>query len=109
MTEESIEGVKLGQADFKNRFLYSAAIVKRAKQLREGIRPLVDYDQSQDIKPIEIAIKEIESGEIGVILKDQIKEQEEFLVEMEQVMEAELEAKELEESSEKDKGKKVRS
>ena len=108
MTEKNIQGERLNSEDFKNRFLYSSAIVKRAKQLREGIRPLVDYDQSHEIKPIEVAMKEIESGEIGVILKDQIKEEDEFMEEMEQVMEAELESKKADESKDKDKTKKIK-
>lgn len=107
MTDEKKAGQEVSKEELSNRFLYSAAIVKRAKQLREGVRPLVDYDKSQDMRPIEIAIQEIEAEKVGVLIRDEVKVDEEFMEEMEQVMEAELDAQD--ESDDSDKGKKSKS
>lgn len=98
MTEEKNTDKKLTKDELKNRFLYNTAIVKRAKQLREGIRPLVEFDSPAELHPIECAIKEIESGKIGVVLRDESRKEEEFMEEMEQIIDAEIESRDNETS-----------
>lgn len=51
-----------------NRFLLTLAIAKRARQIKDGAEPLVDFDDNYS--PITIAMKEIEQGKIKAFLED---------------------------------------
>jgi len=48
-----------------NRFLLSVAVAKRARQLKEGYRPLIEITE-ENPNPILIALKEIELGKLDI-------------------------------------------
>ena len=66
-----------------NRFLLSIAVSKRARQLKEGYRPLIEVTE-ENPNPVIIALKEIELGLLNVVVKDRHNAEEEYLERMEQ-------------------------
>lgn len=95
---------------FDNRFQLSMALAKRAKQLSEGMKPLIDHNSDNDILPIETALQEFMEDKVHIELKEGSTEEEEMLEEMDQILEAEIKEKEEEEEKnqkdkKKDKGK----
>ncbi|NDD66761.1 DNA-directed RNA polymerase subunit omega [bacterium] len=48
-----------------NRFLLSVAVAKRARQLKEGYRPLIEINE-ENPNPILVALKEIELGKLDI-------------------------------------------
>lgn len=74
-----------------NRFLLSVAVAKRAKQLKDGVKPLVPYNKQAEILPIETALEEISLDKIHIIIKEKKDAQDELLEEMDQLLEAEME------------------
>ncbi len=65
-----------------NRFLLSVAVAKRARQLKEGARPLVEVADLENLLPIDVALEEIAQGKINVSLKDKVDEDQELIEEM---------------------------
>jgi len=45
-----------------DRYILSVAVGQRADELSKGAKPLLDNDQTKDMKYTDIAIKEIASG-----------------------------------------------
>jgi DNA-directed RNA polymerase omega subunit len=86
-----------------NRFLLSVAVSKRARQLREGYRPLVEVTE-ENPNPVLIALREIEQGKLNVIVKERHNAEEEYLERMEQDLELQV----AEQESEKDEKKPVK-
>ena len=54
----------------ENRFILSIAVAKRATQLKEGIRPLVEYDPERPYSYILIALKEIYEEKINIDIQE---------------------------------------
>ena len=79
-----------------NRFILSIAVAKRAKQLKEGIKPLVNYNPDEPYSYILIALKEISEGKINVDIIEKEDEDTNKLNELDQFLEQEI-AKEKEE------------
>ena len=86
-----------------NRFLLSVAVSKRARQLREGYRPLVEVTE-ENPNPVLIALREIEQGKLNVIVKETHNAEEEYLERMEQDIELQV----AEQDFEKDEKKPVK-
>lgn len=57
-----------------NKFLLSVAVAKRARQLKEGAKPLVDIEKDELLLPIIKALEEIEENKISVNLKERTDE-----------------------------------
>ena len=74
----------------ENRFVLSIGVAKRAKQLKEGIKPLVEIDQERPFNEILIALKEIETGKINVELTEKSESHIDELEEMDHFLEEEL-------------------
>ena len=78
-----------------NRFLLSVAVAKRARQLREGYRPLIEVTE-ENPNPILIALKEIELGKLELNHSVQLDSDSELLQRME--MDLDYEVSQLEET-----------
>ena len=76
---------------FTNRFLLAVAVAKRAKQLKDGVKPLIPYNKEEDVMPVETALEEIEGSKVQIIIKEKKEAQDELLEEMDQLLEAEME------------------
>ena len=75
----------------ENRFLMAVAIAKRAKQLKEGVRPLVPFNREEDLLPIEVALREVGTGKVQIVVKDKQEIRHDFLDEMDQLLDSEIE------------------
>tara|TARA_B100000700_G_scaffold314920_1_gene402185 strand:+ start:203 stop:592 length:390 start_codon:yes stop_codon:yes gene_type:complete len=53
-----------------NRFLLTVGVSKRAKQLKDGAKPLIEYDPEQPLDFVAIALKEINQGLVKVELEE---------------------------------------
>jgi len=80
-----------------NRFLICAAVSKRARQLEEGAKPLVDIDNTRPFNAIAIAIKEIVLGEVTFELSEQTDADMELLEGLDESLDLELEEQAKEE------------
>ena len=56
-----------------NRFLLTAAASKRARQLIDGARPLIDATLEHNL-PLDIALLEIQMGKIHISIEDSYEE-----------------------------------
>lgn len=81
-----------------NRFLLSVAVAKRARQLQEGARPLIEIPEGIPMIPVITALKEIEANKIDVNAAEEQEEDIELLKKMDELLDIEL-------AKEKDKGK----
>jgi DNA-directed RNA polymerase omega subunit len=92
---QNSDGTVLGDVSkngrVSNRFLLAVAVAKRAKQLKDGVKPLVPYNREEDVLPVETALKEIEHTKVQIIIKEKKEAQDELLEEMDQLLEAEME------------------
>ncbi len=86
---------------FPNRFLLSVAAGKRAKQLKEGAKPLVEISNENRSKNVEIAIKELMDDQVKIMIKEPNTEEQDMLDEFDNLLETELELDATEEREEK--------
>jgi len=73
-----------------NRFVISIAAAKRAKQLKEGIRPLVEVDHSRPYSFILIALKEILEDKIEIEIEETEDGDNDKIDQMDRYLEEEL-------------------
>ena len=74
-----------------NRFLLSVAISKRARQLLDGEKPLVDHVPGKPFNAVSLAIKEFSEGKIDLSIKEDVDEELELLEKLDKGLEAKLE------------------
>ncbi len=86
--------------EIPNRFLLSVAVSKRARQLKEGYKPLVEITE-ENPNPILTALKEIEQGKLSVVVKENHNADEEFIEKMEQDLELHVAEQETERDDKK--------
>jgi len=107
-TEESLNFPKIDTTDLlkkiPNRFLLSVAIAKRARQISEGERPLVEIIKDKPFNPIDIAMKEFSEGLIDISEKEEVDDELELIEKLDKSLDEQLE-KEKEEEEEKKKPK----
>lgn len=65
-----------------DRFLLTLAVSKRARQLKDGTRPLIP-GVADDAPPILVALDEMYAGKIAVSVKEKRKSNEDLLEDME--------------------------
>lgn len=101
-TQSSIDFLNMTDVfkSIPNRFLLSVAVAKRARQLREGYKPLIEITE-ENPNPIIIALKEIELGKLSVVVKDRTDAEEEYLDRLEQDLDLEVVAQEPEKEEKK--------
>lgn len=80
----------------QNRFKLSVALAKRARQLQEGFKPLVDVDPETDLLPIHTAIREMKNDKIEMVEVEQIVDEDESLEKLDLALEVEIEKEEQE-------------
>ena len=97
---------KKSKPQTENRFMLSVAVVKRSKQLCEGVKPLLDKEETEGLTAIEIALKEIEAHEVKIQFIEDVETQEGMIDEMDQILDTELEEKEEKDSKKPSKDSK---
>lgn len=73
-----------------NKFVISIAAAKRAKQLKEGIKPLVEVDSTRPYSFILIALKEILEEKIEITIEDSEENSEDKIDQMDRYLQEEL-------------------
>ena len=73
-----------------NRFLLSVSISKRARQLSEGAKPLVETVPGKPFNAVAVAIKELSEGLIKVSIKEDVDDELELLEELDKGLEAKI-------------------
>ena len=86
-----------------NRFLIVSAAAKRARQIKEGSRPLIPVDMDDQLNYVAIALKEIEQGLIDITIKDNSTTEEDYISELDSTLEDALQVKEESEQKQKNK------
>jgi DNA-directed RNA polymerase subunit K/omega len=93
-----------------NRFLLSVAIAKRARQIKEGAKPFIEYDPETPFSSVYLALKEYELGFFDIDMKSASDSEDEDLLEsLEKSMEDELAVEEVELQSDEKKAKESKS
>ena len=97
--------------EFPNRFLLASAVAKRARQISEGEKPLIDFVQNKPYNPISIALKELEQGLISIAMKESIDDEIELIDKLDKNLDSKISKQEKEEKAKTtpDKSKKKRS
>jgi len=80
-----------------NRFMLSVAVAKRARQLKEGARPLIEVSDDEEPIPVLLALKEIEAGVLDVIIHEEFDEESSMIDKMDRFLEQESKKEEAEE------------
>ena len=93
------------QKKIKNRFLLSIAVSKRARQISEGAKPLIEFDDTEHFDPIKLAMREISEGLINIETRDFIDDEEELIEKLDKDLEEEIKKEEFSEESKKIKDK----
>ena len=75
-----------------NKFMLAIAVSKRAKQIKEGVKPLILVDEDSMNYPIDIALKEIELGHVKIAIKEKQTDDGQALDEMDQLLDKEIAA-----------------
>ena len=94
---------------FPNRFMLTAAVSKRARQIAEGAKPTVEFYPDEPYDPIAIALKEFLLENIKVGLKESVDNELEMIEEMDISLNIELEESEKKDTKKSDKDKKSKS
>ena len=112
MKKEEIQALKFPKVNLKllyerypNRFLLSVAVAKRARQLKEGARPFVNFVPNEPFNPIAIAMKELIEKKVDINIAEETDEYSSMLDELDANLDEQL-SNEAEEKSDKDDKKK---
>ena len=73
-----------------NKFVLSLATAKRARQIKEGSKPMVELSEQAPV-PIVLALEEIQNDKINVNLVKKIAEKDQILDEISDYLDAESE------------------
>ena len=92
-----------------NRFLLSVAISKRARQLMDGEKPLVDVVREEPFDSISVAMKELLEQKFEVVLKEEIDDEVELIEKLDKSLDEKISKEENKEDSSKIKEKKSKS
>ena len=76
----------------ENRFLLSIGVAKRARQIKEGAKPLVEHD-AESVVPVILALEEIAENKLTIIAESPIPETDSVLEEISAVVDAETKEK----------------
>ena len=87
----------------------SVSISKRARQLSEGAKPLVETVPGKPFNPVAIAIKELSAGLIKVSIKEDVDDELELLDQLDKGLEAKIKSESQEAKLDKKEKKPPRS
>ena len=104
--EEDVNLTKLLEK-YPNKFILSIAVSKRARQIQEGAKPLIEITENDLMTPVKIALKEIAAGVVEINTEIEEDEDTELLDKMDVQLEAELDIDE--EAKSKDLAKETKS
>lgn len=90
--------------EVSNKFLLTSAVARRARQLKDGAKPMVPTDR-ETMLPVMTALYEIHQNKIKVVKQEVKDETQEMLEKMDEELETELEKVNNTESSDDDKNK----
>jgi len=91
-----------------NRFLVAVAAAKRARQIKEGGRPLVEFDPNKPMNFVAIALKEILEGKIQIEMREDHSEDMDYIADLDKALEENLRDEQAKELAEKDDKKTVK-
>lgn len=99
---------------YPNRFLLSIAAAKRARQIKEGSRPRIDFVADKPMNYINIALQELIEKKYSIEIKKDDDIEQEMLDELNQSLEANIKVSEAlaekeKEEKKKDRGKRSKS
>ena len=78
--------------------MLSVAVSKRARQLSEGAKPLIDtVDTEKPFSPIQVAMKEIEKKLVTISMREEVDDEIELIEKLDKSLDEQLEKKEKEE------------
>lgn len=89
------------QKKVENKFLLAAAVARRARQLKDGAKPLINISRDE-ILPVITALQEIHQDKIQVVLQAHKGETQEMLEKMDEELETELNKDEVKAQAESD-------
>lgn len=91
---------------FNNRFLLAVGVAKRAKQLKDGVRPMIEITNWEKPRFVETAIREFREDAVATLIRDEDQDNIEMLEEMDHLLDTEMkEDAEKEEKKVKEKSK----
>lgn len=73
-----------------NHFLLAVAVAKRARQLQDGAKPLMKITGDDGVIPVIAALQEIGAEKFKVFIKEEEEGEQEFLDEMEQLIDSDV-------------------
>lgn len=76
--------------DEHNRFLVTSAVAKRARQIKEGAKPLIDYDPDSPLGYVDIALKELELGKYNIFIQTADQNEQDLLEEMNESLDRDI-------------------
>ena len=90
-----------------NRFLVAVAAAKRARQLKEGAKPLIPFDANRPMNFVAIALKEILEGKVTIEMREDHSEDMDYIRDLDKTLEEDLRETQAKELAEKDDTKKT--
>jgi DNA-directed RNA polymerase omega subunit len=91
-----------------NRFVLCIGLFKRARQLKEGLKPMVKYDSEKPVLPVLTAMKELLEDKLDINFIKNDFEESELIDKMEQQLEEEIKNEKEELEKEKTVKKKTK-
>ena len=87
-----------------NRFMLASAVSKRARQLKEGSKPMVDQEEDQVLMPVIAALEEFGDDKLKIVINEEVSDDQALIDEINQFINAEdEESKEGDDADKKDK------
>lgn len=91
---------------FNNRFLLAVGVAKRAKQLKDGVKPMIEITDWEKPRFVETGIREFREEAVATLIRDDEQDNIEMLEEMDHLLDTEMkEDAEKEENKVKEKSK----
>lgn len=92
-----------------NRFLLSVAVSKRARQLADGEKPMVEIEKEKPFNPVSIAMKELLEKKFEIKIKEDTDDEIELIEKLDKTLDEKLEKNKQDEDDLKPKDKKTKS
>lgn len=89
-----------------NRFMLAVVLSKRARQLKDGMNPMVKVNREIDWNPLDVAMEELICGKLRVDFGSPMDSEEAYIQEIEQTLEVELRSEDTADKKDPDEKKK---
>ena len=77
-------------AKHTNKFLLSVVVSKRARQISEGSKALLDYYPDEPFNPMLLALKELELGKFTYTMEENYSEEDNMIEQMDKSLDEEI-------------------